>query len=84
MNVAEGKVPLFYFADFELQSSNGETQRPLYFRKSQIVVEEYKKRNRSSEPLPEVSVTELLSVLRERALRNKDLNFTCSIALTVG
>ena len=62
-DLAEGKVPLFYFADFEI-SRGEEKQSPLYFSKSQLL-EDWKKWNPSSAEIPKVLVTELFSVLTE-------------------
>jgi hypothetical protein len=60
--LAEGRVPLFYFADFELMDGDSK-QSPLYFRKSELV-EAWKKQNPSVE-VPEIRVTEMFSVLTE-------------------
>lgn len=60
--LAEGKVPLFYFEDF-VKESNGQKQSPLYFRKSELI-EDWKRSNPSKE-IPEVSVSELFSVMTE-------------------
>jgi len=60
--LAEGRVPLFYFADFEIDNG-GTKQSPLYFRKSELVAD-YKRYNASSN-IPEVLVTEMFSVLTE-------------------
>lgn len=58
-DLAEGKVPLFYYSEF--QDSRGNS--PLFFSKVQL--EEVFRQSRSrSEPLPQVQVTELLSVVR--------------------
>jgi hypothetical protein len=60
--LAEGRVPLFYFADFEI--NNGEIkQSPLYFRKSELLAD-WKRENPSAE-IPEVMVTEMFNVLTE-------------------
>jgi hypothetical protein len=60
--LAEGRVPLFYFADFELMDGDSK-QSPLYFRKSELV-EAWKKQNPSVE-VPEIRATEMFSVLTE-------------------
>jgi hypothetical protein len=62
-DLAEGKVPLFYFADFEIDRGK-EKESPLYFSKSQLL-EDWKKLNPSSAEIPKVLVTELFSVLTE-------------------
>jgi hypothetical protein len=63
-DLAEGKVPLFYFADFEVYRGD-EKASPLYFSKSQLL-EDWKKLNPSSSAeIPKVLVTELFSVLTE-------------------
>ena len=61
-DLAEGKVPLFYCADFTMDM-NGEQRSPLYFRKSELE-RDFRKTNRGSDP-PPVLVTELLAVLAE-------------------
>lgn len=61
--LAEGRVPLFYFADFEI-NDGGIKQSPLYFQKSQLLAD-WKKRNPSADAIPEVLVTEMFSVLTE-------------------
>jgi hypothetical protein len=61
-SLPEGKVPLFYFADFDVQR-NGKEQSPVYFRKSELLAA-WKRENKGVEP-PEVKVTELFSVLNE-------------------
>lgn len=59
----DGKVPLFYFEDFEINAKKGgdAAQIPLYFRKKQLL-QDWKKKNPRGR-LPEVKVTELFSVL---------------------
>jgi hypothetical protein len=61
-DLAEGKVPLFYYADFTIDT-DGNKQSPLYFRKSQLE-DEFRRVNPGSS-LPKVMVTELLAVLAE-------------------
>jgi hypothetical protein len=61
-SLPEGKIPLFYFADFDVQR-NGKEQSPVYFRKSELLAA-WKRENKGVEP-PEVKVTELFSVLTE-------------------
>ena len=75
-DLPEGKVPLFYFEDFEvdlekgeeLWSGNPDTKKkiPLYFSKGQLI-QEWKKRNSKAgkDDIPEVKVTELFSVLSQ-------------------
>lgn len=58
-NLAEGKVPLFYYRDY--QNDNGNS--PLYFNKAQLE-DDFRKVSSRGQPLPETQVTELLSVLR--------------------
>lgn len=71
--IAEGKVPLFYFEDFEQKLAKGEvlwsdeentssTKIPLFFSKSQLLKEW--KRVYPKDEAPDVKVTELFSVLR--------------------
>mmetsp|Transcript_7503 Transcript_7503/g.10662 ORF Transcript_7503/g.10662 Transcript_7503/m.10662 type:complete len:372 (-) Transcript_7503:1276-2391(-) len=63
--LAEGKVPLFYFEDFMTESpDNNEKQSPLYFRKDELI-NDWKKQNPSSTTLPDVRVSELFGVLTE-------------------
>jgi len=59
--LAEGKVPLFYFKDFSYEE-NGDKQSPVYFRKDELI-KAWKGRNGNIDP-PEVEVTELFSVLK--------------------
>lgn len=61
-DLAEGKVPLFYFADFTIDV-DGEKRSPLYFRKAELV-EKFRATNPKTE-LPRVLVTELFAVLTE-------------------
>jgi hypothetical protein len=61
-DLAEGKVPLFYYADFTIEV-DGEKRSPLYFRKSELE-NAFRRANRGSNP-PPVLVTELLAVLAE-------------------
>jgi hypothetical protein len=53
---AEGKVPLFYYTDFTI-----DTKIPLYFQKNQLITA-YRKQN-PTEDLPDLQVTELFAVL---------------------
>jgi hypothetical protein len=62
-DLAEGKVPIFYFEDFAIPIDNGETRTPLYFRKSEL--ETAFQRQNPGKEVPKVLVTELLSVLAE-------------------
>ena len=61
-DLAEGKVPLFYYADFTIDV-DGEERSPLYFRKSELE-EQFRKKYKSVAPSP-VLVTELFAVLGE-------------------
>jgi len=76
-DLAEGKVPLFYFEDFTLDLKDGEElwsggesnkgakkKYPLYFSKRQLL-QDWKKMNRNAkkEDIPEIKVTELFSLL---------------------
>ncbi len=72
-DLPEGKVPLFYFEDFEVDLEEGEelwsnsatSERkkkiPLCFSRRQLI-QEWKERNPKAD-LPEVKVTELFSIL---------------------
>ena len=60
--LAEGRVPLFYFPDFEINDGGGK-QSPLYFRKSELLAD-WKRQNPSAD-VPQVLVTEMFSVLTE-------------------
>ena len=65
--LAEGKVPLFYFEDFKIVS-NGNEQSPVYFQKSQLI-KEWKRQNpqKKESDMPEILVSELFSVIYEMA-----------------
>jgi len=56
-DLAEGKVPLFYLDDWEVDGKN-----PLYFQKAQLI-KEWKKRSFKGEVMPIVKVTELFVLL---------------------
>lgn len=58
-DLTEGKVPVFYFEDFEL--SNGE--QPLYFSRTQL--EKAFQKERPGEKMPEAKVSELFAILLE-------------------
>lgn len=58
----EGKVPLFYMADFDI-TRDGKSISPLYFGKAQLLDEW--KRNNPGTAAPPVLVTELFAVLTE-------------------
>lgn len=61
-DLAEGKVPLFYYEDFKILQ--GEEQKsPLYFRKDELQ-KEWSRLNPKTEP-PKLMVTELISVIME-------------------
>ena len=63
-SLAEGKVPLFYFRDFQLgDNDDKKKQSPLYFRKSELM-EDWKRQNPGKD-VPELLVSELFSVLVE-------------------
>ena len=59
-DLAEGKVPLFYFKDF----TNSDGKSPLYFNKSQLL-KDFDKTNAKKASYPPVLVTELFAVLSE-------------------
>mmetsp|Transcript_32488 Transcript_32488/g.92592 ORF Transcript_32488/g.92592 Transcript_32488/m.92592 type:complete len:340 (+) Transcript_32488:74-1093(+) len=61
-DLAEGKAPLFYYADFTIDVG-GNQRSPLYFRKSELE-EQYRKTNPGVDA-PKVLVTELFAVLAE-------------------
>lgn len=56
-DLAEGKVPLFYYKDFTLNDGSS----PVYFQKSQL--EAAFRKARPGAPVPETKVTELFAVL---------------------
>ncbi|CAJ1915405.1 unnamed protein product [Cylindrotheca closterium] len=62
-DLAEGKVPMFYYKDFTFEEGDGKKISPLYFRKSELE-NDFKKRNPGVK-LPTTEITELLSVLAE-------------------
>ncbi len=62
--LSEGKVPLFYIDDFEIDIG-GQQRIPLYFQKSQLL-EAYKKSTKDKNE-PVVKVTELFSILTQMA-----------------
>jgi len=69
-DLAEGKVPLFYYADFTM-NIDGEEKSPLFFRKSELE-EQFRKKTKgtntsssSVDTVPPVLVTELFAVLGE-------------------
>lgn len=66
-NLAEGKVPLFYFEDMKI-TSDGKAQSPVYFQKSQLI-NEWKRQNpqKKEKDMPEILVSELFSVIYEMA-----------------
>jgi hypothetical protein len=59
-DLAEGKVPLFYYEDFTVETK-GAKQSPLYFRKMELE-KAYKKQN-PGKSLPTILVTELFAVV---------------------
>lgn len=61
-DLAEGKVPMFYYAEFTM-NIDGDERSPLFFRKSELEAQ-FRKTNRGVDP-PPVMVTELFAVLRE-------------------
>mmetsp|Transcript_14125 Transcript_14125/g.20568 ORF Transcript_14125/g.20568 Transcript_14125/m.20568 type:complete len:349 (-) Transcript_14125:185-1231(-) len=65
-DLEEGKVPLFYFDDLELESgkenwSGSNKEMPLFFQKGQLL-NEWKRRNPKKD-IPEIKTTELFSLL---------------------
>eukprot|EP00535_Pseudo-nitzschia_heimii_P009656 CAMPEP_0197192294 /NCGR_PEP_ID=MMETSP1423-20130617/24838_1 /TAXON_ID=476441 /ORGANISM="Pseudo-nitzschia heimii, Strain UNC1101" /LENGTH=342 /DNA_ID=CAMNT_0042645153 /DNA_START=113 /DNA_END=1141 /DNA_ORIENTATION=- len=61
-DLAEGKVPLFYYEDFTID--DGENKKtPLYFSEKELE-KEWRRANKSKVP-PKTSVTELFSLLAE-------------------
>jgi hypothetical protein len=67
-DLPEGRVPLFYYANFTITQANSkdgttEKQSPLYFRKLELE-QEFKRQNPGTK-LPELLVSELFSVLAE-------------------
>ncbi len=60
-DLAEGKVPLFYYEDFTIDD-NGKQKTPLYFRKDEL--ENQWRKSKPNEEPPKTSVTELFSLLR--------------------
>ena len=73
-DLAEGKVPLFYYADFTV-----DTKIPLYFQKDQLIMA-YRKQHPKPKPLPAIQVTELFAVLttmvqaQQKSSNNNDQN----------
>lgn len=66
-DLAEGKVPLFYYEDFTLpvkDSVDAKPQTPLYFELKQLETA-FRQANGKSAPLPPTKVTELFAVLLE-------------------
>lgn len=61
-DLAEGKVPLFYYEDFTVDDG-GQQKTPLYFRKDDL--EKQWRRLKPKETPPKISVTELFSLLTE-------------------
>lgn len=66
-DLAEGKVPLFYYSDFEISvSSTSDHPRaviaPVYFSKTQLE-SEYRQRVPNTKSLPDLQTTELFAVL---------------------
>jgi hypothetical protein len=59
-DLAEGKVPLFYYPDFSINENDGK-QSPLYFRQSELE-RAFRKQN-PGQDLPKTAVTELFAVL---------------------
>lgn len=59
-DLAEGKVPLFYYEDFTI-GDNGKQKTPLYFRKSELE-KQWRLSNPKEDP-PKTSVTELFSLI---------------------
>jgi len=61
-DLAEGKVPLFYYENFTIDCRTGSSETPLYFRKNQLEAA-FRRENSKAESLPEPKVTELFAVL---------------------
>ena len=61
-DLAEGKVPLFYYEDFTIDD-DGKQKTPLYFRKDEL--EKQWRRSNPKEDPPITSVTELFSLVTE-------------------
>ena len=66
-DLAENKVPLFYYENFTLTSADGTSRSPLYFRQSELK-QAYQKAiegDEGADKAPSVLVTELFATLRE-------------------
>ena len=63
--LVEGRVPLFYYTDFEIVDKKGMERSPLYFSQTQLENDYRKYNNSGSNELPKLMVTELFSVLTE-------------------
>lgn len=61
-DLAEGRVPLFYYADFTVDV-DGRKRTPLYFRTSELE-DEFKRLNPNTDP-PKIVASELLALLAE-------------------
>lgn len=86
-DLAEGKVPLFYYEHFEIPNEKGEMKIPLFFEKDALV-KEWKRRNpkgvttsknlkmsvegNANRSPPPIKVTELFSVLGELVRASDD------------
>jgi Tic22-like family len=62
----EGKVPLFYYADFNLTAAEATVTNPLYFSRKQLEAA-YRKARPREKQLPDVQVTELFAILSAMA-----------------
>jgi hypothetical protein len=63
-DLAEGKVPLFYFEDFTIRKTeDGSERSPLYFRRKELE-QDFRRLNPGAE-LPMVQVSEIFAVLTE-------------------
>lgn len=72
-DIAEGKVPLFYYPDFEIDGST-----PVYFALTDM--EAAFKRTNPKADLPEPKTSELFSLLQEMASNNPDLQNVVFVA----
>jgi len=82
-DLAEGKVPLFYYEDFTLNDNNNKsTISPVFFQKSQL--EAAFRKAHPGEPLPaETKVTELFGVLTAMVQsKDEDLKSVVFVAPT--
>lgn len=62
--LAENRVPLFYYEDFVVKDADGNEQNPLYFRQAELE-QAYQKANPGSKSRPPILVTELFATMTE-------------------